>query len=460
MKKRVLTIVLAVLLLLGNNAMSMAFAAVSDEVSATANYIAGMYDESDPATYENDLETLYIARSGIADKSLCNQYLSSLENELRTNGKLTYSGGESVVYYATAAINLAVLGEDATDFGGCNIIEKIEKFDRDKVKSTSIYSLPMILYAVEGYKNEITDSTLKTDIINAIVSQYSESADGKGFDNWGYSTDTNAKVISALLPYYGTDSELDKVIDNTSEWLMTQLCDEGFNYNTTSSWNAVNADSTGLGLAFLAAKGDRENADKAYSALLSMKGVSAGAFAYTAGGDDNYFATKDAMEGLLAYQRLVNGQKSIYDITDTAVYKYRDVIAKIDAVNDKESAVAARAAYNALPEAFKKKVTNLSKLEQIEEELFGSSSSEIIESDPSSEVSSNVTSSDDAISSEISSDASSSVSSSKPANTNNGKGNAATEDTSPIRNMVIILAVSGSIILLMLVTGKKGAVKH
>ena len=109
MKKQLLATLTALALVFSlgaDNAFAATTAEVAADVQATASYIAGMYDESNPATYANYKDVIFVLRSGIAADDLVDTYLASVKDTLDSTGMLAYNGVESPAYYAGAAIDV------------------------------------------------------------------------------------------------------------------------------------------------------------------------------------------------------------------------------------------------------------------------------------------------------------------------------------------------------------------
>ena len=397
MKKKLLATLTALALIFSLGAAN-AFAATADEVAAdvqaTASYIAGMYDESNPVTYANYKDVIFVLRSGIAADDLVDTYLASVKDTLDSTGMLAYNGVESPAYYAGAAIVLALTGQDGTNFEGYNLIEKIEKSDRSAMTSGNVYLLADILYAVQSYRYDVTDDTLETDLVNAIKDRYLDGDAGTGIDNWGVSTDNNGTVIPVLLPYCDNDPEINEIVTKSVAWTKTQQNpDTGlFQYTDQDPYSVFNANSTGLALNLLAATGD-DAAAAAYNGLSVFQSPTVpGAYGYS-DTNANYSATANVLWGLLSYQRSLNSQTPVFDISDTPVAQYPSVIASINALPetvtlaDADVIAAVRASFDALPEAFQKKIdsSRLVAAEQALAALQGSSSTS--SSSPDSSVS-------------------------------------------------------------------------
>lgn len=130
--------------------------------------------------------------------------------------------------------------------------------------------------------------------------------EGKGIYYYGFSADNDAVFLSFLNGQAGLETE-NEVIKAALDSYVT--ADGTVKYDTTYG---ANPDSTGTALAAYATIGDMTTAAKVYAGLLTYVNKDNGAIQYY--GEDNLYATKDALMGLVAYYRALTGQGSIYNL--------------------------------------------------------------------------------------------------------------------------------------------------
>ncbi len=148
---------------------------------------------------------------------------------------------------------------------------------------------------------------------------------GTGFFNYGFSVDTDAKMSMGLLnckdktASYDTRDNTDPATKVTvNEALTTALAHvvgsidkngqvDGFGFG-------VNANSTGLALAAMSTYGKTVEADKLFNGLLEWQDATGGFISdYTKAVDAS--ATKDALEGLIAYFYMYCGYGYMFDLS-------------------------------------------------------------------------------------------------------------------------------------------------
>ena len=131
-----------------------------------------------------------------------------------------------------------------------------------------------------------------------------------------------AMVLQALAPYYGTNAEVKSAVDEALKCLSDlQNSDGGY-----ASWGTTNSESCAQVITALTALGidpDNDsrfvkNGNSVVDAFLSFY-VEGGGFAHVAGGGVNGMATEQGYYTLAAYSRWVNGQTSLYDMSDVEI---------------------------------------------------------------------------------------------------------------------------------------------
>ncbi len=330
-----------------------------------------MYDvETEQPNETSYWDMLYLARAGVErDNILFKLYRSNIATELHETGKLEYENwdgtkSESAIYYAANALALAMIGEDPTNIDGFNLVDKLVSMDRSAVTSLYYTNLPVILIAATQFDDEITDKTFAEDIIDVLKTEYNNSKWGA---NWG--ADGPAMVVAALIDYTDTDPEVKTIVDETVAWLQEQVKADKMTVSNTAE-KVLTALSL-AGPEAVAAANDSTGKNIVDIVLSFQSETTSGAFTYN--GSDSYMATQQGMEAMLAYQRMVDGKVGLYDLSDTPIQQYKQLIEKIDQLpevirlEDEATIVALRQLYNSLPAAFQAKVTNIAALEKAEQ---------------------------------------------------------------------------------------------
>ena len=344
---------------------------LSQDIQETAAYLQTMYDmETEQPNETSYWDMMYLARAGVErDNILFQLYRSNIATELHETGKLEYENwdgtrSESAIYYAANALALAMIGEDPTNIDGFNLVDKLVSMDRSAVTSLYYTNLPVILIAATQFDDEITDKTFATDILNVLKQEYNKSKWGA---NWG--ADGPAMVLASVVDYAETDPEVKTMVDETVVWLQEQVKADKMTLS-----NAAEKVLTALSLVgpeAVAAANDSTGKNIVDIVLSFQSETTPGAFIYS--GSDSYMATQQGLEAMLAYQRMVDGQVGLYDLSDTPIQQYKQLIEQIDqlpkviSLEDEATIAALRELYNSLPAAFQAKVTNIADLEKAEQ---------------------------------------------------------------------------------------------
>ena len=201
--------------------------------------------------------------------------------------------GESAGVYANVITALDYFGFDVKNYEGINLVENFKNVKLNKDHENQ-YLFSSIFAVAEKYG--LAD-TLKT-AQNFLLNNFYEFGTGSTYYT---STDSDAQLVVALAPY---SNKYKSVIDDTLNCMESYKADGGYLYNLDKVYNyntgeledpVISGNSTGLALAAYSAMNDFDKAQKIYNEIVNSfecKDVK-GAYAYTAGGDENALATAD-----------------------------------------------------------------------------------------------------------------------------------------------------------------------
>ncbi len=283
---------------------------------------------------------LGLARSGMSLKDdYFSTYYNHFANYLEENkGVLT----DTVKYteYSKAILTMTAIGKDARNVAGYNLFKPLADFDTViaqgingpvwallALNSNPKYTIPKV--------SKVKTQTTEQRLVDYIVSQ--ETPNG-GWNMLGDypDSDMTGMAIQALAPYYQKRGyeEVTAAIDRALVALNTrQNASGGFStmgVETSESCSQVITALCALGInpkkdeRFV--KGGYWTVENLLTYHISGSGfmhVKAGSGNNVGGvaGEVNGMATEQAYYALTAYQRLVNGQSSLYDMSDLSVKK-------------------------------------------------------------------------------------------------------------------------------------------
>ena len=220
---------------------------------------------------------------------------------------------------------LTAMGKDVTDVDGHDLLQGLT--DMAYLTKQGINGPVWALIAFDCGKYEIptadegAEQVTREKLIAYILSAQLE--DG----GWALSGDVGdpdmtAMALQALAPYYDTDEAVAVAVDAALKALSdAQQEDGGF-----GSWGTANSESAAQVIVALTALGINPNTDPRFvkngrsvvDALCDYY-VEGGGFRHLPGGDRDGMATEQGYYALAAYYRFLNGQSSLYDMSDVTI---------------------------------------------------------------------------------------------------------------------------------------------
>lgn len=293
------------------------------EVKATSNYVKDKWGTESADIYSYR-ELILMMQSGIDCGKQYDNYMKTVSDNLTSDGKIVIDGSESAAIYAAVIDILTIKGENAANYQGKDLLTAfnnyLAQYKTAEELNTAIsnpYYYSYVIPTVYSFASEMTDSTaILSTLKDAVLLNYIKNDSGCGIDYYGFSADTNGKVLSVLSYYYKDDTDLSTKIDDAINWTLSlKLDNKGYKFDN-NSWSVdANASSTAMALSLMSSYSKDDEALNAYNSLLTYKS-SAAAGAYTYMDKDSMFSTDDALEGLITYYRyLTNAAASPYDVT-------------------------------------------------------------------------------------------------------------------------------------------------
>ena len=248
--------------------------------------------------------------------------------------------GESAGVYANVITALDYFGFDVKNYEGINLVENFKNVKLNKDHENQ-YLFSSIFAVAEKYG--LAD-TLKT-AQNFLLNNFYEFGTGSTYYT---STDSDAQLVVALAPY---SNKYKSVIDDTLNCMESYKADGGYLYNLDKVYNyntgeledpVISGNSTGLALAAYSAVNDFDKAQKIYNEIVNSfecKDVK-GAYAYTAGGDENALATADVFTGLTKFYEALKIKETKDALTTTTTTAPANNITTTTTTSTSQTAVA------------------------------------------------------------------------------------------------------------------------
>ena len=220
---------------------------------------------------------------------------------------------------ARVILALTAIGKDVTNVGGHNLLKGLDNMAY--VQKQGINGPIFTLIALDSHNYPTMGDVTREKLIQVILDA---QLPGGGWTLSGENADTDmtAMAIQALAPYYKTNETVKAAVDKALEALSAlQQGDGGF-----GSWGTVNSESCAQVIVALTALGIDPATDSRFvkngsTVLGALAGfyVDGGGFKHTADGERNGMATEQGYYALAAYYRFVNGQTSLYDMSDVTI---------------------------------------------------------------------------------------------------------------------------------------------
>lgn len=259
---------------------------------------------------------LGLARSGrTVPEGYYDAVVKYVKDNIDSNGRLDKN---KATENARIILALTAIGKDVTNVGGHDLLAGLNEMSY--LSKQGINGAIFTLIALDSHSYTPAGDVTRDKLVQAILDAQISSDGGWSLDGKNADVDMTAMAIQALAAYYKSNSSAKKAVDKGLSWLSSvQQNDGGF-----TSWGAANSESCAQVIVALTALG----IDPAKDSRFIKNGVSVldalCSFAVNGGGfkhlatetSANGMATEQGFYALVAYYRLLNGQTSLYDMTD------------------------------------------------------------------------------------------------------------------------------------------------
>lgn len=259
---------------------------------------------------------LGLARSGrTVPEGYYDAVVKYVKDNIDSNGRLDKN---KATENARIILALTAIGKDVMNVGGHDLLAGLNEMSY--LSKQGINGAIFTLIALDSHSYTPAGDVTRDKLVQVILDAQISSDGGWSLDGKNADVDMTAMAIQALAAYYKSNSSAKKAVDKGLSWLSSvQQNDGGF-----TSWGAANSESCAQVIVALTALG----IDPAKDSRFIKNGVSVldalCSFAVNGGGfkhlatetSANGMATEQGFYALVAYYRLLNGQTSLYDMTD------------------------------------------------------------------------------------------------------------------------------------------------
>ena len=259
---------------------------------------------------------LGLARSGrTVPEGYYDAVVKYVKDNIDSNGRLDKN---KATENARIILALTAIGKDVTNVGGHDLLAGLNEMSY--LSKQGINGAIFTLIALDSHNYTPAGDVTRDKLVQAILNAQISGDGGWSLDGKNADVDMTAMAIQALAAYYKSNSSAKKAVDKGLSWLSSvQQNDGGF-----TSWGAANSESCAQVIVALTALGIDPTKDSRFikngvsvlDALCSFA-VNGGGFKHLATETSaNGMATEQGFYALVAYYRLLNGQSSLYDMTD------------------------------------------------------------------------------------------------------------------------------------------------
>ncbi len=259
---------------------------------------------------------LGLARSGrTVPEGYYDAVVKYVKDNIDSNGRLDKN---KATENARIILALTAIGKDVTNVDGHDLLAGLNEMSY--LSKQGINGAIFTLIALDSHSYTPAGDVTRDKLVQAILDAQISSDGGWSLDGKNADVDMTAMAIQALAAYYKSNSSAKKAVDKGLSWLSSvQQNDGGF-----TSWGAANSESCAQVIVALTALGIDPTKDSRFikngvsvlDALCSFA-VNGGGFKHLATETSaNGMATEQGFYALVAYYRLLNGQTSLYDMTD------------------------------------------------------------------------------------------------------------------------------------------------
>lgn len=329
MKKRILSIALALILV--SQLSGGALAAVSDStldsaVSKSLSYLYGKITSPTPNDTGGEWVIVALARGGYdVSDSYYADYYAALETKVTNKGGVLHN--QKYTEYSRTIVALSAIGKDARNVAGYDLTAPLGDYNQTIFQGNNgaIWAL-IALDTVEYSMPTISDSTrqaTRQKYIDRILEK--QLSDGGWVNSASGSTPSDPDITSmalTALAKYKDQAEVAAAIDRALTWLSSvQNSSGGFSNDSTGESTETCESAAQVVVALCALGIDPEdsrfvkNGNSVLSNLMSYR-RSDGSFKHVSSGGANQMASEQGTYALVAAQRFRKGMNRLYDMTD------------------------------------------------------------------------------------------------------------------------------------------------
>lgn len=301
---------------------SAAPASYGEILAQTVAYLSASVPDPGVSSIGGEWAVIGLARNGSLPADWASTYYTNLVRTLRdTDGVL-----HRVKYteYSRVVIALSSLGFDPTDVAGYDVLSPLGDFDQVCWQGANGPIWALIALDSRGYDAPTVPDGKRQTTRDALVDAVLDSEIAGG--GWALSgsvpdVDMTAMALTSLAPYRGARADAAAAIERGLS-VLSSLQGEGGGFGDAGSATSESCAQVVVALASLGIDpaSDERFVKEGGSVLdaLCAFAVPGGGFKHVADGEVNGMATEQGFYALVAYERLLSGKTSLFDMSDVA----------------------------------------------------------------------------------------------------------------------------------------------
>lgn len=301
---------------------SAAPASYGEILVETAAYLSASVPDPGVSSIGGEWAVIGLARNDSLPADYAASYYSNLVRTLRNTGGVLHR--VKYTEYSRVVLALSSLGFDPTDVAGYNVLSPLGDFDQVCWQGANGPIWALIALDSRGYDAPTAPDGKRQTTRDALVDAILESEISGG--GWALSgsvpdVDLTAMALTSLAPYRASRADVAAAVERGLS-VLSSLQGEGGGYGDAGSATSESCAQVVVALASFGIDpaSDERFAKESGSVLdaLCAFAVPGGGFKHVADGEANGMATEQGFYALVAYERLLSGKTSLFDMSDVA----------------------------------------------------------------------------------------------------------------------------------------------
>lgn len=301
---------------------SAAPASYGEILVETAAYLSASVPDPGVSSIGGEWAVIGLARNGSLPADWVSTYYTNLVRTLRDAGGVLHR--VKYTEYSRVVIALSSLGFDPTDVDGYDVLSPLGDFDQVCWQGANGPIWALIALDSRGYDAPTAPDGKRQTTRDALVDAILDSEIAGG--GWALSgsvpdVDMTAMALTSLAPYRASRADVAAAVERGLS-VLSSLQGEDGGYGDAGSASSESCAQVVVALASLGidpASDERfvKESGLVLDALCSFA-VPDGGFKHIADGEVNGMATEQGFYALVAYERLLSGKTSLFDMSDVA----------------------------------------------------------------------------------------------------------------------------------------------